>query len=147
MFLEEKDYKVVCMDEVLEIVSQSDPENRARAELSAREEAEGYLRARYDTRRAFAQQGPDRNPMLVRVVVCIALYYLGQSLPQYMGATSSAGRCTTMPSRGCATCRAGKPCPTCRSTNPRREKTYRTPCASGRSRHADTGIKRFSKTC
>ena len=23
--------------------------------------------------------------MLVRVVVCIALYYLGQSLPQYMG--------------------------------------------------------------
>ena len=84
MFLEEKDYKVVCTDEVLEIVSQSDPETRARAELSAREEAEGYLRARYDTRRAFAQQGPDRNPMLVRVVVCIALYYLGQSLPQYM---------------------------------------------------------------
>ena len=74
MFLEEKDYKVVCTDEVLEIVSQSDPETRARAELSAREEAEGYLRARYDTRRAFAQQGPDRNPMLVRVVVCIALY-------------------------------------------------------------------------
>ena len=57
MFLEEKDYKVVCTDEVLEIVSQSDPETRARAELSAREEAEGYLRARYDTRRAFAQQG------------------------------------------------------------------------------------------
>lgn len=85
MFLEEKDYKVVCTDEVPEIVSQSDPETRARAELSAREEAEGYLRARYDTRRAFAQQGPDRNPMLVRVVVCIALYYLGQSLPQYMG--------------------------------------------------------------
>lgn len=147
MFLEEKDYKVVCTDEVLEIVSQSDPENRAKAELSAQEEAEGYLRARYDTRRAFAQQGPDRNPMLVRVVVCIALYYLGQSLPQYMGDEQRRTMYDDARRHGCATCRAEKPCPTCRSTNPRRAKTYRTPCASGRSRHADMGIKRFSKTC
>lgn len=85
MFLEDKDYKVVCTDEVLDIITQSDPENRIRAELSAQEEAEGYLRSRYDTCRAFAQQGADRNPMLVRVVISIALYYLGQSLPQYMG--------------------------------------------------------------
>ena len=85
MFLEDKDYKVVCTDEVLDIITQSDPENRIRAELSAQEEAEGYLRSRYDTCKAFAQQGADRNPMLVRVVVSIALYYLGQSLPQYMG--------------------------------------------------------------
>lgn len=85
MFLEDKDYKVVCTDEVLDIITQSDPENRIRAELSAQEEAEGYLRSRYDTRKAFAQQGADRNPMLVRIVVSIGLYYLGQSLPQYMG--------------------------------------------------------------
>lgn len=85
MFLEDKDYKVVCTGEVLDIITQSDPENRIRAELSAQEEAEGYLRSRYDTRKAFAQKGADRNPMLVRVVVSIALYYLGRSLPQYMG--------------------------------------------------------------
>lgn len=46
MFLEDKDYKVVCTDEVLDIITQSDPENRIRAELSAQEEAEGYLRSR-----------------------------------------------------------------------------------------------------
>lgn len=91
MFLEDKDYKVVCTDEVLDIITQSDPENRIRAELSAQEEAEGYLRSRYDTCRAFAQQGADRNPMLVRVVISIALYYLGQSLPQYMGGRTARG--------------------------------------------------------
>ena len=46
---------------------------------------EGYLRARYDTAKAFAQTGNKRNAMLVRVTVSIALFYLGQSLPQFMG--------------------------------------------------------------
>lgn len=46
---------------------------------------EGYLRARYDTAKAFAQTGDKRNAMLVRVTVSIALFYLGQSLPQFMG--------------------------------------------------------------
>ena len=144
MFLEDKDYKVVCTDEVLDIITQSDPENRIRAELSAQEEAEGYLRSRYDTCKAFAQQGADRNPMLVRVVVSIALYYLGQSLPQYMG---DERQCTTTLSHGSRTCRAERPCPTCRSMNPKRAKICRIPCGSDRFRPDDTGIKHFSKTC
>ena len=41
MFLEDKDYKVVCTDEVLDILTQSYHENRIRAEMSAQEEAEG----------------------------------------------------------------------------------------------------------
>ncbi len=85
MFLEDRDYRVVCTDETLEIITQSDERTRHDAEISAQEEVESYLRARYDTAKAFAQRGDKRNPMLVRVVVSIALFYLGQSLPQFMG--------------------------------------------------------------
>lgn len=85
MFLEDRDYKVVCNDDTLDIITQSDEQTRHDAETSAQEEVEGYLRARYDTVKAFAQTGRERNAMLVRVTVSIALFYLGQSLPQFMG--------------------------------------------------------------
>ena len=85
MFLEDRDYKVVCNDDPLDIITQSDEQTRRDAERSAQEEVEGYLRARYDTATAFAQTGNKRNAMLVRVTVSIALFYLGQSLPQFMG--------------------------------------------------------------
>lgn len=85
MFLEDRDYKVVCNDDTLDIITQSDEQTRRDAETSAQEEVEGYLRARYDTVKAFAQTGRERNAMLVRVTVSIALFYLGQSLPQFMG--------------------------------------------------------------
>ena len=85
MFLEDRDYKVVCNDDTLDIITQSDEQTRRDAERSAQEEVEGYLRARYDTAKAFAQTGDKRNAMLVRVTVSIALFYLGQSLPQFMG--------------------------------------------------------------
>ena len=85
MFLEDRDYKVVCNDDTLDIITQSDEQTRRDAERSAQEEVEGYLRARSDTAKAFAQTGDKRNAMLVRVTVSIALFYLGQSLPQFMG--------------------------------------------------------------
>ena len=85
MFLEDRDYKVVCNDDTLDIITQSDEQTRRDAERSAQEEVEGSLRARYDTAKAFAQTGDKRNAMLVRVTVSIALFYLGQSLPQFMG--------------------------------------------------------------
>ena len=85
MFLEDRDYKVVCNDDTLDIITQSDEQTRRDAERSAQEEVEGDLRARYDTAKAFAQTGDKRNAMLVRVTVSIALFYLGQSLPQFMG--------------------------------------------------------------
>lgn len=85
MFIEDRDYKVVCNDETLDIITQSDPQARLDAETSAQEEVEGYLRARYDSAKAFAATGEARNAMLVRVTVSIALFYLGQWLPQFMG--------------------------------------------------------------
>ena len=45
MFLEDRDYKVVCNDDTLDIISQSDEQTRRDAERSAQEEVEGYDRA------------------------------------------------------------------------------------------------------
>lgn len=85
MFLEDRDYKVVCNDDTLDIITQSDEQTRHDAEASAQEEVASYLRSRFDMDKAFAKTGKERNNMLVRITVCITLYYLGQRLPQYMG--------------------------------------------------------------
>ena len=85
MFLEDNDYRIVCTDEDLEVIIEGDREARIEAEKSAQEEVESYLRSRYDTAQAYAMKGKARNAMLVRITVCIALYYLGQRLPQFMG--------------------------------------------------------------
>lgn len=81
MFLTNTDYKVVCDEIELDVVTQSSLENREQAERVAMEEASGYLRAKYDVDKAFAAQGEERNYLLVQVVANIALYYLAQWLP------------------------------------------------------------------
>lgn len=82
MFIELTDYKTVCGQRELDVITQSDPETRRRAERVAMEDVAGYLRPRYDVEKAFAAQGEARNPMLVQVTVDIALYYLVHWLPQ-----------------------------------------------------------------
>lgn len=82
MFIELTDYKTVCGQRELDVITQSDPETRQRAERVAMEDVAGYLRPRYDVEKAFAAQGEARNPMLVQVTVDIALYYLVHWLPQ-----------------------------------------------------------------
>ena len=82
MFLQDSDYRVVCDADELDVLMQGDPEIRRRAERVAMEEVASYLRARYDTDKAFAAEGDDRNAMLVQVTVNIALYYLAHWLPQ-----------------------------------------------------------------
>lgn len=81
MFLTEDDYKVVCDEEELDVLTRSDPATRQKAERVAMEEVASYLRPRYDTDEAFAASGDDRNDMLVQVTANIALYYLAHWLP------------------------------------------------------------------
>ena len=82
MFLTEDDYRVVCDEDELDILTRSEPETRQKAERVAMEEVASYLRPRYDTDKAFAAEGDQRNAMLVQVTVNIALYYLAHWLPQ-----------------------------------------------------------------
>ncbi|MEG1673228.1 MAG: phage protein Gp36 family protein [Alistipes sp.] len=81
MFLQAKDYKVVCDEAELDVLTQSDPDTRQRAERVAMEEVASYLRPRYDTEKAFTAMGDERNDMLVQVTANIALYYMAHWLP------------------------------------------------------------------
>ena len=85
MFLQTEDYRVVCTDTDLDIISQSSDEIRQQAEQTAIEEVSGYVRSRYDIAEAYEATGTDRNPLLVQLTVSIALYYLGMWLPSFMG--------------------------------------------------------------
>ena len=89
MYLTDEDYKVVCGEQELDIITQSDNENRRNAERTAREEIASYLRARYDIEKEYALTGEERNAFLVQVAVNISLYYMVHSLPGHM---ASEGR-------------------------------------------------------
>ena len=53
------------------------PDDRVQnAIATAIEEAEGYLRPRFETEIIFGRTGSDRHPVLVRVVIDLALYHL-----------------------------------------------------------------------
>lgn len=91
MFLTEDDYRVVCDEDELDILTRSEPETRQKAERVAMEEVASYLRPRYDTEKAFAAEGDQRNAMLVQVTVNIALYYLVHWLPQNLALDGRPG--------------------------------------------------------
>lgn len=86
MFLTVDDYRVITSPADLDIICQSSDEIRQQAERVAMEEIAGYVRSRYDIDSAFAQSDIARNPLLVQLTVCIALWWLGQWLPGMMGA-------------------------------------------------------------
>lgn len=85
MFLTTDDYRVVCSEADLDIITQSSEETRRQAERIAMDEVAGYVRSRYDIDKAYAAEGEERNAMLMQITVSIALYYLSKWLPQYMG--------------------------------------------------------------
>lgn len=85
MFLSTDDYSVVTCPADLEIICQSSEDIRQRAERTAMEEVAGYVRTRYDIDTAYSKEGDERNPLLVQLTVCIALWWLGQWLPGMMG--------------------------------------------------------------
>lgn len=85
MFLSVDDYRVVTCPADLDIICQSSDDIRRQAENTAMEEVAGYVRSRYDIAKAYAASDMDRNPLLVQLTVCIALWWLGQWLPGMMG--------------------------------------------------------------
>lgn len=86
MFLTEEDYRAVVGEQALKVISQASAENRANAELEAREEISGYLRPRYDCGAVFSAEGGGRNRLVVMYACDIVLYHMSASLPQKMGA-------------------------------------------------------------
>lgn len=85
MFLTPEDYKVVIGTTALNVTTQTDNENRERAEAEAIEEISGYLRPKYDTDAIFTAEGKNRNPHMVMITCDVALYHLTSSTPQKMG--------------------------------------------------------------
>ena len=75
------DYRSVCDDYEFKLITQND-DIRLTAEAAAMEQIASYLRHRYDTDRAFAAVGPDRNSMLVQCAVNISLWLMVNRLPQ-----------------------------------------------------------------
>lgn len=84
-FLTTDDYRVVTCPADLDIICQSSDDIRQQAERTAMEEVAGYVRTRYDIDAAFATTDIQRNPLLVQLTVCIALWWLGQWLPGMIG--------------------------------------------------------------
>lgn len=86
MFVTEEDYKVVIGEAGLKLYSQTDPENRERAEAEAIEEIAGYLRHKYDCNAIFTSTADRRNKLLVMYTCDIALYHMSASASARMGA-------------------------------------------------------------
>lgn len=84
MFLTENDY-IVASEKSINVLQQSDPARREKAEAMAIEEMCGYLRERYDTALIFQTTDQKRNDLIVMYACDIALYHLASWLPGKMG--------------------------------------------------------------
>lgn len=84
MYIEKEDYNNIGRD-ALEVVEQSNEQNRYLAEQFAIDFASGYLRGRYDLEKTFQMQGTDRNMALVGCLTDISLYRMCLNLPSRMG--------------------------------------------------------------
>ena len=91
MYLADDDYKIVSDERELDVITQSDNENREKAERTAQEEIASYLRARYDIDKEFSRKGNERNAYLVTIAVNITLYYMVHSLPHRMASEARHG--------------------------------------------------------
>lgn len=83
-FLKDEDYKIVVSDKELDVIIQSDADNRRRAEEAAQKEISSYLRNRYDMGKAFAARDEERDAYLVLITVNVSLYYMVHWLPHHM---------------------------------------------------------------
>lgn len=84
-FIEIEDYKLVSDDKALDVIHQSDEDNRLQAEKTAIEEISGYLRSRFDTQACFSATGDQRNKHLVMITCDVALYHLIAWMPKRIG--------------------------------------------------------------
>ena len=85
MFLDDDDYKVMVGEKSLDIIQQSDPGNREKAEKMAIEEVSGYLRSRYNANAVFSATGDERNDLIIMYTCDVALYHMVSWLPNRMG--------------------------------------------------------------
>ena len=84
-FLSNEDYKVVCGEDALIVISQVDAANLLRAEKHAIGEISSYLLNRYDMTAAYEKQGDERNEYLVSITCDVALYHMIAAMPRRMG--------------------------------------------------------------
>lgn len=75
-YITEADYATRIDADILTSVSDDDPAILDDCENMALEFMRGYLHARYDVAAIFGETGADRNPLLVKYAVDIALYYM-----------------------------------------------------------------------
>jgi phage gp36-like protein len=75
MFLTPLDYNQQIQSEIKTAIS-SNPAVWSQAALSAQEEAESYLRSRFDTVAIFTAIGAARNMFLVTILVDMVLYHV-----------------------------------------------------------------------
>jgi hypothetical protein len=73
-FLTEQDLHTTIYPNLLDAIKQQDVTIVAFGVDSALEEAEGYLKDRYDTETIFAKTGNDRNPLLLMMCRDIAAF-------------------------------------------------------------------------
>jgi phage gp36-like protein len=76
MFLEKADYYSIIRQDVLDRVIDNNDTNRTLAENTAQAFMESYLRARYNVVAIFSAIGNNRNKLIVRYMIDIALYDL-----------------------------------------------------------------------
>ena len=84
-FLTNEDYKVVCGEDALIVISQVDAANLLRAEKHAIGEISSYLFNRYDMTAAYQKQGEERSEYLVSMTCDVVLYHLIAAMPRKMG--------------------------------------------------------------
>ena len=84
-FLTIDDIRIVVDEDTFEVISQEKEESLNLAEKEAIEEISGYLRPRFDCKKAFAKQGAERNQQLVMITNDIMLYHLVSWLPKRLG--------------------------------------------------------------
>ena len=84
-FLNNEDYKVVCGEDALKVISQVDAANLLRAEKHAIGEISSYLLNRYNMTAAYEKQGDERNEHLVSITCDVALYHMIAAMPRRMG--------------------------------------------------------------
>lgn len=80
-FIEEADYKLKIREARLMQVIEEDPDLLDTAEETAIQVVRDALHSRYDVAAIFATTGSGRPKQVVRWVMCLALYYLYERIP------------------------------------------------------------------
>lgn len=75
-FINKEDYGASIHAEILDSLTRSDAQVIEICEDRAIAEMKGYMSARYDMEKAFAERGESRNQMLLMMALDIAIYHI-----------------------------------------------------------------------